>query len=300
VTKAVTVEGLGKSFNGVPVVNNVTLEVHPGEVFGLVGPNGAGKTTFIRMLCGLFSPSRGAGTVLGFDIAREQPRIRERVGYMSQGFGLYLELTVEENLRFYADVYGTRDSRYLAAVRHRLELDSVAHTLAAHLPTGLRQRTALGAALVHQPELIVLDEPTSGVDPVARAEMWGFIRELAGEGVTALVTTHVMAEAERCDRLGLLADGELIAVGKPEELIEHSGLTIARITASPWKEAFTRLKNQWPEATLHGRSVHIPVAGEGAEEDDLRTTLHGLEIRSITWQRPTMEDAFIALASRTP
>jgi ABC-2 type transport system ATP-binding protein len=299
VTTAVSVKGLSKSFGDVAVVDDVSLDVGSGEVFGLVGPNGAGKTTFIRLLCGLFAPSSGTGTVLGFDIAHDQPRIRERIGYMSQGFGLYNELTVDENLRFFADVYGTRDRHYVDAVRGRLGLDPVGHTIAASLPTGLRQRTALAAALVHHPQLIVLDEPTSGVDPVARDEMWQLVRELADDGVTALVTTHVMPEAERCDRLALLAGGRLIASGSPADLIGRSGLTIARVTASPWKEAFTRLKDRWPEASLHGTSVHIPVAGHRAEEDDLRGALSGLSVRSLTWQRPTMEDAFIALVSTT-
>jgi ABC-2 type transport system ATP-binding protein len=295
--RAVSVTGLTKTFGSRTAVDGITVDVGAGEVFGLVGPNGAGKTTFIRMLCGLFTPNGGSGTVLGYDIERDAARIRERVGYMSQGSGLYDELTVDENIRFFADVYGVRDTGYIAAVRARLGLDPVRHTMAAALPTGLRQRTSLAAALVHHPQLVVLDEPTSGVDPVARDGMWRLVRELADEGVTALVTTHVMPEAERCDRLALLAGGRLVAVGSPAEVIERSGLTIARIVASPWQDAFARLKARWPEATLHGTSVHIPVAGHGAEERDLRSALTGVEVGSLTWQRPTMEDAFIALVT---
>lgn len=297
VSASVSVQGLSKSFGRIEAVDDVSLDVGSGEVFGLVGPNGAGKTTFIRMLCGLYSPSRGTGTVLGFDIERDQPRIRQRIGYMSQGAGLYDELTVDENLRFFADAYGTRDPRYITEVRRRLGLAPVAHTKAVNLPTGLRQRTALAAALVHRPQLIVLDEPTSGVDPVARDEIWQLVRELANEGVTALVTTHVMPEAERCDRLALLAGGRLIATGSPTELVDRSGVTIAKISATPWREAFTRLKAIWPAATMHGTSVHIPVTGHGAEEEDLRRALATLHVRSLTWQRPTMEDAFLRLVS---
>jgi ABC-2 type transport system ATP-binding protein len=286
---------LSKIFGDQIAVSDVSLEVNAGEVYGLIGPNGAGKTTFIRMLCGLFTPSAGEGTVLGLDIARDQARIRERVGYMSQGFGLYGDLSVDENLRFYADIYGVRDPAYIASVRQRLGLENAGRQVVADLPTGLRQRSALAAVLVHRPQLVVLDEPTSGVDPVARDTMWQLVRELAGEGVTALVTTHVMPEAQRCDRLALLADSRLVASGTPDELIRRSGLTIAAVDAAPWPEAFARLQGRWPDAALYGTRVHIPVAGHGAEEQAIREVLAGLEVRSLTWQPPTMEDAFIAL-----
>ncbi len=296
-TPAVSVIDLGRRFGDVRAVDGVNFEVAPGEIFGLLGPNGAGKTTVIRMLCGLYVPTEGTGRVLGYDIAGDQRQIRERVGYVSQGFGLYQELTVDENLRFYADVFGARDVTHLEEVRRRLGLQEVRREMVAELPTGLRQRTALAAALVHRPHLIILDEPTSGVDPMARDDMWGLLRELAAEGVTALVTTHVMPEAERCDRLALMAGGRLVAIGTPAELIARSGLTIARIDATPWKEAFARLKARWPDAALHGTRVHIPVAREGAEETDLRLALEGLQLRSLSWEPPTMEDAFIAMVS---
>ncbi len=286
---------LSKRFGDVTVVDDLTFDVAEGEVFGLIGPNGAGKTTLIRMLCGLFTPSGGRATVLGFDVAHDQRRIRERVGYMSQGFGLYGDLSVDENLRFYADVYGVRDSAYVDAVRARLGLVEVRHLVVDDLPTGVRQRSALAAVLVHQPQLIVLDEPTSGVDPVARDGMWRLVRELAREGVTALVTTHVMPEAAQCDRLALLAGGRLVAAGTPEDLIDRSQLTVAEISVSSWKEAFARLQMRWPSAALHGTRIHIPVADHSIDERDIRHTLEGLEVRSLIWQSPTMEDAFIAL-----
>lgn len=292
---AVTTTKLSKRFGDQLAVSDVSLEVDAGEVYGLIGPNGAGKTTFIRMLCGLFTPSSGEGTVLGFDIARERARIRERVGYMSQGFGLYGDLSVDENLRFYADVYGVRDPVYAAAVRRRLGLEEMGRLVVADLATGVRQRCALAAVLVHRPQLMVLDEPTSGVDPVARDNLWQFVRELAAEGVTALVTTHVMPEAQRCDRLALLADGRLVAAGTPDELIARSGLTIVAVDAVPWAEAFARLRARWPGAALYGTRVHVPVAGQGVEERSLREVLAGLDVRSVAWQAPTMEDAFIAL-----
>ena len=294
---AVSVEHLRRRFGRVVAVDDVSFEVARGEVFGLLGPNGSGKTTLIRMLCGLYAPSGGGATVLGYDIARDRRPIRERIGYMSQGFGLYAELTVEENLRFFADLYAASDRAHLGAVRDLLGLTPVRRTLVSQLSTGLRQRTALAAVLVHRPQLVVLDEPTSGVDPAAREAMWQLVRALSREGVTAVVSTHVMAEAERCDRLGLLASGRLVAVGTPAELVARSGLTVARIDAAPWKEAFARLKARWPGAALHGTRVYIPVAAEGAEEAELRETLEGLELRSLSWHPPSMEDAFIALVA---
>jgi ABC-2 type transport system ATP-binding protein len=278
-------------------VDGVTFNVEGGEVFGLLGPNGAGKTTVIRMLCGLIGPTGGTGTVLGFDIAHEQRPIRERIGYMSQGFGLYRELTVDENLRFFADMYGCRDTTLIDRVRRRLDLGSVRHGVVEDLPTGVRQRAALASVLVHGPQLVFLDEPTSGVDPVARNAMWRLIRQLADEGITAVVTTHVMPEAERCDRVALLAVGRVVAIGTPAEIIIRSGLTIARIDARPWKEALTRLKTRWPDAALHGTRVHVPVSGHGADEAELRQALEGVEIRSLIWESPTMEDAFITLVA---
>ncbi len=294
-TVAVRTRGLTKHFGDRVAVEEVSLEINVGEVYGLIGPNGAGKTTFIRMLCGLFTPTAGEGTVLGFDIAHERGSIRERVGYMSQGFGLYGDMSVDDNLRFYADLFGVRDRAYINGVRQRLGLDEAGRTVVADLATGLRQRCALAAVLVHRPQLVVLDEPTSGVDPVARDTMWQFVRELASEGVTALVTTHVMPEAARCDRLALLAESRLIAAGTPDELIVRSGLSVVAVDAVPWPEAFARLQRRWPAAALYGTRVHIPVGGTDAPDAQIRKVLDGLEVRSISRQAPTMEDAFIGL-----
>lgn len=294
-TTVVSTSKLTKIFGKQIAVADVSLEVNSGEVYGLIGPNGAGKTTLIRMLCGLFTPNAGEGTVLGFNISRDQARIRERVGYMSQGFGLYSDLSVDENLRFYADIYGVRDPAYIAKVRKRLGLEDVGSHVVGDLSTGVRQRSALAAALVHRPQLVVLDEPTSGVDPVARDTIWQLVRELVSEGLTALVTTHVMPEAQRCDRLALLAEGRLVAAGTPNELVERSGLKVACIDAHPWRKAFRLLQARWPESALYGTRIHIPVSGYGAEEQAMLEVLDGLEVRSLNWQPPSMEDAFITL-----
>ncbi len=294
---AIATSSLSKSFAGLEAVRDVTLEVGEGEVFGLIGPNGAGKTTLIRLLCGLYTPTAGHGTVLGWDIAREQAHIRERVGYMSQSNGLYADLSVDENIRLYADLYGVRDPDWIARVRHWLALQDVGRQVVADLPTGVRQRAALAAVLAHRPRLMVLDEPTSGVDLVAREAMWDLLGEIARGGVTVVVTTHVMAEARRCDRLALIAEGRLVATGAPAELIRRSGVVIAVVDASPWDEAFVRVQSLWPAATLFGTRTHIPVARGEVVEPRVREVLAHVAVRSVTWREPSMEDAFIALVS---
>ena len=207
-------------------VDALDLVIHRGEVFGLLGPNGSGKTTTIRMLCGLLEPTSGSATVVGFDVAREPEKIRERIGYMSQRFGLYDDLTVIENLRFYSTVYGlhgeARTAR-LTAHMHTMRLDERATQLAGTLSGGWKQRLALACATAHNPAMLFLDEPTAGVDPAARRAFWESIYDLARAGTTILVTTHYMDEAERCQRLAFLSRGHLIGVGTPAEIPAQFG-----------------------------------------------------------------------------
>ncbi|HLI15249.1 MAG TPA: ABC transporter ATP-binding protein [Acidimicrobiales bacterium] len=291
---AIATHELTRRFRDVVAVDRVSLEVETGEVFGLLGPNGAGKTTLVRLLCGLYAPSGGEAAVLGLDLRRDRARLKARVGYVSQAFGLYEELTVSENVAFFAAVYGASDPARTRTVLERLELGEVAGRQVGTLPTGLRQRTALAATLVHRPELVLLDEPTSGMDPAARLEAWRFVRDLASEGVTALVTTHVMAEAEQCDRLALLADGRLVALGTPRAIVESAGLTVAQVDASPWQLAFRQLKARWPAATLHGRQVRVPLRRDEASDRTLRDALAGCDLGAITWTSPSVEEAFVA------
>lgn len=213
--------GLTKRFGAIPAVQDLDLEVRRGEVFGLLGPNGSGKTTTIRMLTGLMAPTAGSATVVGIDVVATPERVRERIGYMSQRFGLYEDLTVEENLRFYGGVYGLVGP----ARRERIEEQFVTYRLAerrrqlaATLSGGWKQRLALACATVHRPDLVFLDEPTAGVDPASRRLFWQLIGEQAGRGMTVVVTTHYMDEAERCDRLAFLSRGHLIGVGTPGEI----------------------------------------------------------------------------------
>ena len=222
----VLVRGLRKVFGDVAAVEGLDLEIRRGEVFGLLGPNGSGKTTTIRMLCGLLEPTAGEGTVVGRDLLTESDAIRRDIGYMSQKFGLYEDLTVAENLRFYASVYGLRGATREARLRELLDelhLTPRRDQLAGTLSGGWKQRLALACATAHRPSLVFLDEPTAGVDPAARRHFWQIIYQLAASGTTILVTTHYMDEAERCERLAFLSRGHLIGLGTVAEVTEQFG-----------------------------------------------------------------------------
>ncbi|MDF1505541.1 ABC transporter ATP-binding protein [Roseisolibacter sp. H3M3-2] len=224
---AVETRGLRRAFGALVAVAGLDLTVRRGEVFGLLGPNGSGKTTTIRMLCGLLAPSAGTATVVGHDVVREPEAVKRAIGYMSQKFGLYDDLTVAENLDFYASVYGLRGAARAARVAELLDglgLAARAGQLAGTLSGGWKQRLALACATAHRPRLLFLDEPTAGVDPAARRRFWAAIRALAAEGTTVLVTTHYMDEAARCDRLAFMARGALIAVGTSAEITAQFGL----------------------------------------------------------------------------
>ncbi len=223
----IVTHGLRKEFRGIVAVDNLDLEVRRGEVFGLLGPNGSGKTTTIRMLTGLIAPTGGSATVVGVDVVREPERVRSRIGYMSQKFGLYDDLTVKENISFYAGVYGIVGEdrkRRLAVQVGEYHLAARVDQLAGTLSGGWKQRLALACATTHQPDLVFLDEPTAGVDPASRRLFWELIGRRAKAGMTVLVTTHYMDEAERCDRLAFLSRGHLIGVGTPKEITTRFGL----------------------------------------------------------------------------
>ena len=223
---AVETHALRKVFGALVAVDSLDLEIGRGEVFGLLGPNGSGKTTIIRMLCGLMTPTSGSAKVVGFDVHTDPESIRRSIGYMSQRFGLYDDLTVRENLRFYAGVYGLRgaerDAR-IDALLADLALAPRAHQLAGTLSGGWKQRLALACATAHRPAMLFLDEPTAGVDPTARRQFWELIHRLAHDGTTILVTTHYMDEAARCERLAFLSRGKLVALGTPEEIPRRFG-----------------------------------------------------------------------------
>jgi ABC-2 type transport system ATP-binding protein len=223
---AIDAHGLRKVFGQIVAVDGLTLAVGRGEVFGLLGPNGSGKTTTIRMFCGLLQPTAGTATVAGCDVVREGEEVRRRIGYMSQKYGLYDDLTVVENIRFYATVYGlhgkAREARIAALVRE-LDLEDRLNQFAGTLSGGWKQRLALACATAHEPPVLFLDEPTAGVDPASRRRFWEIIHEFARRGTTILVTTHYMDEAERCDRLAFMSRGHLIALGTPDEVTKQFG-----------------------------------------------------------------------------
>lgn len=241
----VDVHHLRKSFAGKVAVEDVSLDVKRGEIFGFLGPNGSGKTTTIRMLCGLLTPDSGSGTCLGFDILTASRKIKRLVGYVPQAFSLYQDLTVKENLEFMARVYGIQ--QYRARVKQlmdELSLNEYANILSGRLSGGWKQRLSLAAALIHQPQLLLLDEPTAGVDPKARRDFWNYIAHLTSLGITSLVSTHYMDEAERCNRLAYIVYGRLMAEGTTKEIIKHVGLTTYAASSGDLNYLATRISQE--------------------------------------------------------
>lgn len=242
---AVDVEHLSKSFNGKPAVIDVSLKVKRGEIFGFLGPNGSGKTTTIRMICGLMTPDSGTGTCLGYDIRTHSPAIKRLVGYVPQAFSLYQDLTVRENLEFIARVYEENNyTQRVKAMMQELGLDQYQNILAGRLSGGWKQRLSLAAALIHDPKLLLLDEPTAGVDPKARREFWNYISYLTTQGITALVSTHYMDEAERCNRLAYIVYGHLMAEGTIPEIIQKVNLTTYTVTGDDLPQLANTLRKQ--------------------------------------------------------
>jgi len=300
--QAVLIEDLVKRFGAFTAVDRVSLSVPKGEIFGLLGPNGAGKSTIIRMLCGILAPTSGRGSVIGFDMLRESERIKERIGYMSQKFSLYEDLTVEENIEFYGGIYGVRPERLAERRRWILEMANLAEragSMTGQLAMGWKQRLALGCAVVHEPDMLFLDEPTAGVDPISRRNFWDLIYNVAGQGVTVFVTTHYMDEAEHCDRLGLIYGGRLIALGSPQQLKErYVAGTLLEVHAQPLMTALDLLAKEpsAKEVAIFGAALHVVTEGEAAIEP-IRAALErgGAAVSRIDTILPSLEDVFVAL-----
>ena len=300
---AVTVENLEKRFGDFQAVNKVSFQVKRGEIFGFLGPNGAGKSTTIRMLCGILAPTAGKATVIGFDVFREAEQIKSHIGYMSQKFSLYEDLTVEENIDFYSGIYRIPKEDKKARkdwVIKMSGLEEHRNSLTAILPGGWRQRLALGCALLHKPPVIFLDEPTSGVDPISRRNFWDLIYQLAAEGVTVFVTTHYMDEAEYCDRLAMIYRGELVAIGTPDELkIRYMNADILNLECpDPFKmlQVVTGI-SVIKEAALFGRGLHLTVADSQAAMPVIVTALQAqkADYTRLEKIRPSLEDVFVAI-----
>ena len=300
----ISAQGLTKRFGNFTAVDDVTFQVYPGDIVGYLGPNGSGKTTTIRMLCGLIIPTSGMAFVLGVDVVKDPEEVKRQIGYMSQKFALYDDLTVRENLEFYAGVYDVpieEEKQRLAEIYQMAGLEARTNSPASTLSGGWRQRLALGCALVHKPPLIFLDEPTSGVDPVARREFWDLIYQLADEGTTIFVTTHYMDEAEHCSRVGFMHSGRLLAIDSPHDLKRHhlQGAAWA-IDVSPLLEAVEVLSQTAGivQARLHGDQAQVIVAGGGWTPESLTLELAGknLTVTGIETVEPTLEDVFTLMA----
>jgi ABC-2 type transport system ATP-binding protein len=298
---AIDAEGLTKSFDGRVVVRNLSMRVKRGTIFGFLGPNGSGKTTTIRMLCGLLTPDSGRGTCLGYDIRTDTDKIKRHVGYMTQRFSLYEDLSVRENLEFIARVFGLPDARGSAkAMIERLGLGGREEQIAGSLSGGWKQRLALGACTLPNPQLLLLDEPTAGVDPKARREFWSEIHALAAQGLTVLVSTHYMDEAERCHEIAYIAYGELLARGTVEEVIAHSGLITYTVSGEEPAKLAAALDGK-PGVEMvapFGTSLHI----SGREATALEAAIAPYKNDpSLVWTRaePSLEDVFIDLMLRS-
>ena len=299
-------EGLGKKFGALTAVDDVSFEIEAGEIFGFLGPNGSGKSTVIRMLCGLLQPTSGRAELAGFDVVKQSEEIKKRIGYMSQRFSLYEDLTVEENLDFFGAIYGL--SRADMAARRRMVVDLAGlegrmEQLAATLSGGYKQRLALACSLLHDPKIVFLDEPTAGIDPVARREIWDLLFRLAAQGTTLFVTTHYMDEAERCSRVAYIYLAKLIALGRPHDLKRLPEITP---DGSGWFEIIsddaTRLLpalREYPsivDATIFGEAVHA-LARQGTDGEALEKYFHQLGVANVHCRAvpPSLEDVFVTL-----
>ncbi len=297
---AIEVEGLTKSFGGRTVVRDLSMRVRRGTIYGFLGPNGSGKTTTIRMLCGLLTPDAGRGTCLGYDIRTEADKIKVHVGYMTQRFSLYQDLSVRENLEFVARVYGLGDPQGAAtAMVARLGLDGREDQLAGSLSGGWKQRLALGACTLPSPQLLLLDEPTAGVDPKARREFWAEIHALAHEGLTVLVSTHYMDEAERCHEIAYIAYGELLTHGTVDEVVRGSGLLTYDVSGEGLAQLGEKLERT-PGVDMvapFGTSLHVSGRNRAALDAAIAPYR---DDPALAWStaEPSLEDVFIDLMSR--
>ena len=309
----IVVEGLTKSFGSFMAVDHVSFTVKAGDVFGWLGPNGAGKTTTIRMLLGLIKPTSGSASVLGFDPVTQTKTMQAHVGYMSQQFTLYNELTARENIEFYGKVYGLERDELAKRQTEILQMAGLVgreNVLTSQLSGGWKQRLALGCAIVHRPQVVFLDEPTAGVDPISRRDFWGLIYAMTKKGVTVLVTTHYMDEAELCQRVGFISAGRLVAMDSPSQLKQTQMRgQVLEINVSDPEKAVRILKaaqqsHQIPfdEVALYGAQIHVVVPDAQGYKDAIQQILieGNIQVDSIAWIAPTLEDVFISSVKGLP
>jgi len=300
----IDVQGLTKSFDGKTVVNRLDMKISQGEIFGFLGPNGSGKTTSIRMLCGLLKPDSGSGTCLGFDVISQSDRIKPHVGYMTQKFSLYEDLTIRENLDFTARVFGLDDpAKKVRECIDRMGLGPFEKHLAGNLSGGWKQRLSLGVSTLHSPKLLLLDEPTAGVDPGARRDFWDQVHTLASQGITALISTHYMDEAERCHRLAYIAYGNLLASGTVEDMIRDSSLTTWNVMIENGKSALQGLSEQLKplpgidQVVAFGNTLHV----SGRDPELLAHSISQYNVAPYEWTEinTSLEEVFIDLMQQS-
>jgi ABC-2 type transport system ATP-binding protein len=297
----VSARNLTRRFGSLAAVDHFNIEVPRGEIFGLVGPDGAGKTTTLRLLCGLLDPSEGEAWVAGFNVARDIVKVKDRIGYMAQRFGLYGDLTVGENMKFYADLFGVtggeRDELNARLLR-MTRMEPFQDRPAAKLSGGMKQKLALMCTLLHRPEILFLDEPTNGVDPVSRRDFWAILYQLVKDGMTVFVTTAYLDEAERCNRVGLMDKGRLVQLDSPRALRSSIAETCYEVETPKSREARELLARQPGVTSVEpaGAFLHVFVKPDGPDEESLRRMLDGAKVRRI---EPSLEDVFIASVRRT-
>jgi ABC-2 type transport system ATP-binding protein len=305
VPNSVVIDNLTKRFGDFVAVDRLNLAIAKGEVFGFLGPNGAGKSTTIRMLCGLIRPTSGTAQVAGFDVGRKPEHVRQNIGYMSQKFSLYNDLKVIENLRLFAGLYSVPTAKLKDRIEWALEMADLKgqeELITGTLPGGWKQRLALGCAVLHQPPILFLDEPTSGVDPISRRQFWDLIHRMAGDGVTVFVTTHYMEEAEYCNRLALIFRGKMVALGTPGEL-KRDSMTgeLLLVECDPLGTAVEALQPAPDiiDAAVFGNALHLVVQNAAAAEPRIRQYLQDrrVTVSRVEKIRPTLEDVFVALTT---
>ncbi len=304
---SIEVNNLTKHFGKFTAVDNISFNVKEGEVFGFLGANGAGKSTAIRMLCGILSPTSGDALVGGYSVMNEPDKVKKVIGYMSQKFSLYNDLTVEENINFFGGVYGLKGKKFNERKNWVLDIANLRgkeKLLTGSLPGGIKQRLALGTAVIHEPEIVFLDEPTSGVDPISRRNFWDLINDLSANGTTVFVTTHYLEEAEYCNNITLINAGKLIAEGSAKELkTNYLKNTILEIECDRVVDALEILEKQnfVDETSIFGNNIHIIVNDNFKSEEQITTTLteeHSIAIKRIDKIVPTLEDVFIHLLDK--
>lgn len=300
---AIEVHGITKRFGDFIAVDSVSFSVGRGEIFGFLGPNGAGKSTTIKMLCGILAPSEGKGHVLGFDIMSAREKIRQNIGYMSQRFSFYEELSVKENLEFFGALYGLEGKKLDEAIRRAIEISGITgreNDIVKSLPAGIKQRLALGGSLLHNPPVLFLDEPTSGVDPIMRRNFWEYIYELSRKGRTVFVTTHYMEEAEHCDRIALIIGGKIIAMDTPANLKDSFEYDVYRLNVENFIGVFEKIRNLdfLEEAAIFGDELHLICTRGLPLENKLAPIFKNYKYEKYYLERisPTLEDVFVQRA----